>query len=141
MIAVGKKSKKNKNKDRWSYCHHVPMLPLFGNNRRLPLLHMAECFISLEETKKRIIEFEIGYMINPSLHVNKYFRDQVEKCMNTIVGKLTQSFIKAILSKNNTRVLSLIMFHETIVEIPKKAFRVLSCVICTIKTNISLLII
>ena len=50
-------------------------------------------------------------MINPSLHVNKAFKDQVEKCTNTTFGELTQSFIRATLSKNNKIVLSLIMFH------------------------------
>ena len=57
---------------------------------------MAKYCICLEETKKRIIEFEIGYMINPGLHVNKYFRYQVENNMNTTFGELTQPFIKAI---------------------------------------------
>ena len=47
------------------------MSPLLGDNHRLPLLHMAKCFIWIEETGKHINDFEIGYMINPSLHVNK----------------------------------------------------------------------
>ena len=49
--------------------------------------------------------------------------------MNTKFGDLTQLFIKATLSKNNTSVLSLIMFHETREENPKKSFRMLSCFI------------
>ena len=53
------------------------MLPFLGTNNRLPLLHTAKCFIWLEETGKRINEFKIGYMINPSLHVNKSFKEQV----------------------------------------------------------------
>ena len=73
---------------------------------------MAKRFIWLEEAKKCINEFEIGYMINPSLHVNKYFRDQVEKCMNAIFGELPQYFIKSTLSKK-TSLLALIIFHET----------------------------
>ena len=38
------------------------------------LLNMAKHFIWLEETGKHIKEFEIGYMINPHLHVNKTFK-------------------------------------------------------------------
>ena len=52
--------------------------------------------------------------------------------MNTTFGELTQPFIKATLLKNNTSVLELIIFHETIRENHKKSFRVLSCVIYTI---------
>ena len=52
-------------------------------------------------------------MINPELHVNKDFKEQVKKCMNNTFGTLTQPFIKKITTKNNTCVLELIMFHET----------------------------
>ena len=38
-------------------------------------------------------------MINPSLNVNKAFIEQVEKCMHTIFGEITQYFIKATLEK------------------------------------------
>ena len=75
------------------------MLPLLGDNHHLPLLHRAKYFIWIEETGKRINEIDIGYMINPSFHVNKAFRDQVEKSMNTTFGELTQPFTKATLSK------------------------------------------
>ena len=71
-------------------------------------------------------------MINPCLHVNKSFRDEVEQCMNTIFGELTQYFIKATFSKKNTIVLAFIIFHETRGENPKKYFGVLSCVIYAI---------
>ena len=56
----------------------MPMLPLLMDNHRLQLFHMAKRFIRIEETSEHINEFDIGYMINPSLHINKYFRDQVE---------------------------------------------------------------
>ena len=77
MIAVGNENKKIKNKDIWNYCHRMPMLSLFGANHRLPLFHMAKHHIWLNETKKRINKFTIGYMINPGLNVNKAFREQV----------------------------------------------------------------
>ena len=72
-------------------------------------------------------------MINPGLNFNKTFREQVVKCLFTTHGKFTQPFIKATSSKNNTSVLALIMFYETIAD--KKYYRVLSCVICTIIKN------
>ena len=96
---------------------------------------MDKRFICLVETGEIINDFEIGYMINPSFHVNEAFRYQVEKCMNTTFGKFTQPFIKATLSKNNTSMLSLIMFHETRGGNSKKYFSVLSCVIYTIIKN------
>ena len=74
-------------------------------------------------------------MINPNLHVNKAFRYQVEKCMNTTFGALTQPLIKSTLYKNNSSVLALLMFCETRGLNPKKTFSVLSCVIYTIIGN------
>ena len=97
MIEVGNKYTKIKNKDRWNYCHHMPMLPLLGENRCLPLLHMAKRFIWLEETKERINGFDIRYIINPGLNVNKSFRDQVKTFMLAKFGEITQLFIKATL--------------------------------------------
>ena len=50
MIAVGNENRKIKNKDRWGYCHHMPMLPLLRYNHCLPLLHISKHFICIEET-------------------------------------------------------------------------------------------
>ena len=77
MIPVGNENGKIKNKDIWNYCHHIPMLPLLEDNRRLPLVHMDKCVIRIEEIGERIIEFDIRYMINPSFYVNKSFKEQV----------------------------------------------------------------
>ena len=134
IITVGNKNQK-KFKDRWNYCNNIPMLSLFGANHRLPLFHMAKHFIWLNETKKRINEFTIGYMINPGLNINKAFREKVGKCMYTSFGEITQPFIKPTLLKNNTSVLFLIIFYEKRAYNPKKAFRVLSCDIYTIIKN------
>ena len=86
----------------------MPMLPLLGVDHRLQLLYMAKRFIWLEETGERIHEFEIVYIIHPSLHINKAFRDQVGKCMNTTFGELTQPFIKTTLFKNTHKCVSII---------------------------------
>ena len=77
MIEFGNENKKIKNKDRWDYCRHMPMLSLLGANSRLPLFHLAKTSICLNETKKCLNEFMIGYMINPGLNVNKISREQV----------------------------------------------------------------
>ena len=53
----------------------MPILSLLGENHRLPLFHMAKLFIWVDETKQRINEFTIGYMINPNLNINKTFRE------------------------------------------------------------------
>ena len=50
-------------------------------------------------------------MINPFLNVNKYFREQVDKYMNTLFGAIAQPFIKATLLKNKIRVLALVMYY------------------------------
>ena len=129
------RTKKTKNKDRWNYFHHFPICPLLGDNHCLPLLHTDKGFLYLYETNKRINDFSIGYTINTTLHVNKYFKYHVEKCMNNTFGNATQTFIKNVMTKKNTRLLELIMFHEKRHKRPKKSFIVLSCVIYTIIDN------
>ena len=48
---------------------------LLGTNHCLPLSHMDKSYIWLEETNEDINEFSIGYMINPNLIIEKYFKD------------------------------------------------------------------
>ena len=59
MIAVRKENKKIKNKYRWDYCHHMPMLPFLRDNNRLPLFHMAKRFIWLNETKNVLMSLQL----------------------------------------------------------------------------------
>ena len=106
------------------------MLSLLGSNNRPPLFHMSEHFIWINEKKRCINEFTIGYMINPGLNVNKAIREQVVKYMFSTFGEITYPFIEATLAKNNTRVLALLIFYETRAD--KTAYIVLSCVIFTI---------
>ena len=73
-------------------------------------------------------------MINPKLNMNKAFREQVTKCMNTTFCGIGKYNIITTLEKNNTRVLALLLFYETIKN-PEKYLRVLRCVICTIISN------
>ena len=73
MISVGNENKTIKNKDRWNYFHHMPILPLLGDNHCLPLWHMAKRFIWLEETKNILMSLRLDIwlirvcmLINPS---------------------------------------------------------------------------
>ena len=91
----------------------MPIFSLLGENHRLPFFHMARRFIWNNGTKRRINEFTIGYMINPSLNINKSSREQVKKCMFITFGAITKPFIKSALLNKNTNVLELIMFYET----------------------------
>ena len=52
-------------------------------------------------------------MINPTLNINKAFKEQVNKCMNNLFDAITQPNIKTRLEKKRTRVLALLMFYET----------------------------
>ena len=113
----------------------MPLFPLLGANHHIILLHMAKCFIWLEEKKERINEFYIGYMINPNMDNKKSFKEQVTKSMKTIFGAITQPYLRTTLAKNNTRVLALLMFHDTRGENPDTSFRVLICVSYTIIKN------
>ena len=83
--------------------------------------------------QKLIKEFKIRYIINPNSNINRAFREQVEKCMKTTFGAITQPFIRATLLKNKTRMLALLMFYETRAE--NISYRVLSCIIYTIIKN------
>ena len=71
-------------------------------------------------------------MINQGLNIDKTSKEQVKTCMYTKFGEITQPFIKSRLTKDNTSVLSLLLFYETITDDPKKYFIVLSCVVCCI---------
>ena len=74
MIEIGNENENIKNKDKWNYFHHIPILKFLGSVHCLPLLHMDKLIIWVEDTKERINEFEIEYMINQNLRVNKAFR-------------------------------------------------------------------
>ena len=56
----------------------IPLLALLGVNHSQPILHMYKIFVYIYTTDKQINQFEIGYMINPTLQVNKVFREQVK---------------------------------------------------------------
>ena len=73
-------------------------------------------------------------MINPTLNINKSFREQVNKCIKTTFVTITQPHIKTTLAKKKTRVVASVMFYWTWKN-PEKAFKVLSCIIYTMIIN------
>ena len=77
MILFDNESKKIKNRDRRNYFHHTPMLILLGDNHCLMLLHMDKRFIWIAVTGEHMNDFDIIYMNNPSLYVNKAFKEKV----------------------------------------------------------------
>ena len=50
------------------------MESVLGANYRIPLIHMSNRKIYIEETNERINEFYFAYMFNPNLHTNKVFK-------------------------------------------------------------------
>ena len=80
-------------------------------------------------------QFSIRYMINPSFHINKKFKTQVEKCLGCSFSIKKIKNIQKFLTKNNTSVMALILIYETVRTSIKKVFRVLSCVVYTLVDN------
>ena len=78
----------------------------------MPLLHMSNRKIWIEETNQRINEFSFGCMFNPTLHTSKVFREQLKACLNNTFGAYTNKNINKKLLKRNTRVLVLVVFYE-----------------------------
>ena len=66
--------------------------------------------ISLYNIKK-INQFEIGYMINPSLRVNTVFREKVEKWFRATFHENKMENIRYVMRKKDTCVIAIIMFY------------------------------
>ena len=61
------------------------------------LVHLDKSFIWVNETRQRINEFTIGYMINTNLNIKKAFIKQVDTCMKNTFGAITQPHIRSTL--------------------------------------------
>ena len=57
----------------------IPLLSLLGANNLQNILHMPKIFVYINTIEHFNNKFEIGCMINPTLHVNKVLIKQVEK--------------------------------------------------------------
>ena len=82
--------------------------------------------VHLHSAYERINQFAIGYMINPSLHVNKVFREQVEKLLNATFIEDKMVPIKDVMKNRYTYVFALIMFYDNKGTKPIKVYTVLS---------------
>ena len=85
---------------------------------------MSKIMVHIYSIDNSINQFSVGYMINPSLHVNKVLREKVEKFLNDKFYEKTMETIRGCLNNNNTCVIALIMFNENNGVKPKKVYRV-----------------
>ena len=92
----------------------IPLLPLLGVNHRQPVLHIYKILVYLYTTNKRINQFAIGYMINPTLHSNKAFREQVEKWLIVKFHQNTMVGIQNVMRRKDTCVITLMIFYESL---------------------------
>ena len=68
-------------KYRWETIDIISLFPLIGVNHRQPIIKTHNIMVYLYSTDEKTNQFAIGYMINPSLHTNRVFREQVEKLL------------------------------------------------------------
>ena len=94
---------------------------------------MSKIMVYCYTTDKTINQFEIGYMINPSLNCNKVFKEQVEKFSSVSFYKNKMETIRDYLKKTNACVMALIIIYENNGE--KKVYKVLSCVLYSLIEN------
>ena len=111
---------KNPGKDKWETLDVISLMPLVGVYHRQPILNMYKIMVHCYSTYEIINQFEIGYMINPSLNCNKLFRVQVEKFLSVLFHKKTMESIRDSLNNMNTCVMSLIKIYENNGEKQKK---------------------
>ena len=57
-------------------------------------------------------QFAIGYIINPTLQVNKVFIENVEKFLRATFHENKMENIKDVMKKKDTCVIALISFYE-----------------------------
>ena len=87
-------------------------MPIVGVNNRLPILHMSKIMVHFHSTEKTLHQCAIYYMINPYLHINRIFREQVQKYLGCYFSTKTMKNIRYCLMKKNTSVMALIMIYE-----------------------------
>ena len=98
----------------------IPLFPLLGVNNRQPLIHMSKILVYLYTTEKRINQFVIGYVINPTLQVNKVFREKFEQFLGATFHPNTMENIIDVMRNRDTCVIALIMSYESKTKNPNK---------------------
>ena len=81
----------------WETLDFIPLFPLLGVVHFQPIVHVSKTMVQLYYTDESIIQLSIGYMIYPSLHVNKVFREQVENLLNATFHENTMENIRYVL--------------------------------------------
>ena len=79
MIELAKENKQISAKDKWELPAVISIMQIVGVNNHLPILHLSKRMLHIYSTEKTIHHFSIVYMINPSLHIKRIFREQVQK--------------------------------------------------------------
>ena len=103
--------KKIQAKYKWELPAIITLMPIVGVKHCPPILHMYKRMVHIYTTDKTVNKCAIGYMINPSLHINKMFKTQVKKFLGFYFSIETMPTIKNCLTKKNTSVMALIMIH------------------------------
>ena len=78
ILAVDYINKIIETKDKCNQINVLNMKSMLVANFRMPFLHMSKSYIWIEETNQRINKLSIGYMTNPTLYMNRAFKDQVK---------------------------------------------------------------
>ena len=73
-IELGKENRKIPGKYQWETLDVIPLMTLVGVNNCQTILHTSKIMVHCYSTDESVNQFEIGYMVNPSLKFNKVFR-------------------------------------------------------------------
>ena len=81
---------------------------------------MSKIMVYFYATNGQMNQFEIGYMINPPLHINMVFREKFEKCLRDTYHENTMETIRNVIKNKDTCVIALMIFYESKGNKPKK---------------------
>ena len=99
-------------------------MPIVGVIHRLPMLHLSKRVVHIYTTENTIHKFVIGYSY---LHINRIFREQVQKCLGFYFYIKTMKTIRYFLLNNNTSIMALITIYTNVGKDTRTVYRVLSC--------------
>ena len=94
MIELSKENEKIPAKYKWKLPDVIPLIPIIGVNRCLPILHISKRIIHIYSTEKTIHPFANGYMLNPFLRINNVFRTQFQRLLGCSLSIETMKITK-----------------------------------------------
>ena len=97
---------------------------------------MSKTFVYITSKEKLNNQSAIGYMVKPTLYMNKVFKEQVENCLKETFFSSTMSGIINFSNKDNTCFIALVILYYNRTTNPIKVFRMLSCVIYRVNSMI-----